>query len=103
MTMSPADRQRPDAAAEAAEGDEGDADASGARIGRRRIFVEARGALAEADIYDFTKLAPGNRPGWSGGDPYADHYHCRPTRPERPHGRLSQHRARDGGLRPWTR
>ncbi|MFI0845880.1 hydantoinase/oxoprolinase family protein [Mesorhizobium sp. IMUNJ 23232] len=40
---------------------EGAADASAARIGRRRIFVEARGALAEADIYDFTKLAPGNR------------------------------------------
>jgi N-methylhydantoinase A len=40
---------------------EGSPDASGARIGRRRIFVEARGALAEADIYDFTKLAPGNR------------------------------------------
>jgi N-methylhydantoinase A len=40
---------------------EGVAESSHARIGRRPIFVEAKGALAEADIYDFTKLAPGNR------------------------------------------
>ncbi|MBL8582943.1 MAG: hydantoinase/oxoprolinase family protein, partial [Rhizobiaceae bacterium] len=39
---------------------EGSSDASAGRIGRRRIFVEAKGALAEADIYDFTLLAPGN-------------------------------------------
>lgn len=41
--------------------EEGGADASSAKIGRRRIFVEAQSALAEADIYDFTKLSPGNR------------------------------------------
>jgi N-methylhydantoinase A len=40
---------------------EGGADAQSARIGRRRIFVDARNALAEADIYDFVKLAPGNK------------------------------------------
>jgi len=40
---------------------EGGADAQSARIGRRKIFVDARNALAEADIYDFVKLAPGNR------------------------------------------
>jgi N-methylhydantoinase A len=40
---------------------EGAADASAAKIGRRPIFVEARGALADADIYDFAKLSPGNR------------------------------------------
>jgi N-methylhydantoinase A len=38
----------------------GRADASGARIGRRPIFVEARNGMAEADIFDFQKLAPGN-------------------------------------------
>ena len=36
------------------------ADASAARIGRRPIFVEARDELAEADIYDFAGLFPGN-------------------------------------------
>jgi N-methylhydantoinase A len=40
---------------------EGGADPAAARIGRRRIFVEAKGELAEADIYDFTRLSPGNR------------------------------------------
>lgn len=49
--------QRPNLPKEAEEG----TDASAARIGRRPIFVEAKGALAEADIYDFTRLAPGNR------------------------------------------
>jgi N-methylhydantoinase A len=38
----------------------GTADAGKARIGRRDIFVEAKGAMGEADIYDFDKLAPGN-------------------------------------------
>jgi N-methylhydantoinase A len=38
----------------------GDTDPSPARIGRRGIFVEARGAMEEADIYDFELLAPGN-------------------------------------------
>lgn len=40
---------------------EGPAQANGARIGRRPIFVEARGGLAEADIYEFDRLSPGNR------------------------------------------
>jgi N-methylhydantoinase A len=31
-----------------------------AKTGRRPIFVEARGGMAEADIYDFERLAPGN-------------------------------------------
>jgi N-methylhydantoinase A len=31
-----------------------------AKIGRRPIFVEAKGGMAEADIYSFEKLAPGN-------------------------------------------
>jgi N-methylhydantoinase A len=35
-------------------------DSAAARIGRRRIFVEAAGGMAEADIYDFDKLKPGN-------------------------------------------
>ena len=35
-------------------------DPSPARIGRRDIFVEAAGALAPADIYDFERLVPGN-------------------------------------------
>jgi N-methylhydantoinase A len=38
----------------------GGADAAHARTGRRPIFVEARGGMAEADIYDFQRLAPGN-------------------------------------------
>ncbi|MBL0933452.1 MAG: hydantoinase/oxoprolinase family protein [Rhizobiaceae bacterium] len=40
---------------------EGEAACDGARIGRRPIFVEARGKLVEADIYDFARLSPGNR------------------------------------------
>ena len=35
-------------------------DASGARVWRRQIFVEADGAFRAADIYDFNRLAPGN-------------------------------------------
>jgi N-methylhydantoinase A len=35
-------------------------DASGAKLGRRPIFVDARNGMADADIYDFRKLAPGN-------------------------------------------
>jgi N-methylhydantoinase A len=38
----------------------GGADASAARVARRPIFVETRGGMHEADIYDFEKLAPGN-------------------------------------------
>jgi N-methylhydantoinase A len=38
----------------------GGADAGAARVGRRRIFVEARGGMEEADIYDFERLATGN-------------------------------------------
>jgi N-methylhydantoinase A len=33
---------------------------SHAKIGRRPIFVDARNGMAEADIYDFNKLSPGN-------------------------------------------
>jgi N-methylhydantoinase A len=49
--------QRPELPLEA----EGSTDASAAKIGRRPIFVEALGQLSDGDIYDFTKLAPGNR------------------------------------------
>jgi N-methylhydantoinase A len=35
-------------------------DASHAKIGRRPVFVDANNGMAEADIYDFGKLAPGN-------------------------------------------
>jgi N-methylhydantoinase A len=31
-----------------------------ARIGRRKVFVDRRNGMGEADIYDFEKLAPGN-------------------------------------------
>ncbi len=31
-----------------------------AKVGRREIFVDARDGMAEADIYDFTKIRPGN-------------------------------------------
>jgi N-methylhydantoinase A len=31
-----------------------------ARMGKRKVFVEAANGMAEAEIYDFTKLAPGN-------------------------------------------
>lgn len=37
------------------------ADADHARIGRRAIFVDARDGMAEADIFDFDKVRPGNR------------------------------------------
>lgn len=40
---------------------EGEAACEGARIGRRPIFVEARGRLVDSDIYDFSRLSPGNR------------------------------------------
>jgi len=36
------------------------ADPSAAQIGRRDIFVEAKGGFAPGDIYDFDKLRPGN-------------------------------------------
>lgn len=49
--------QRPKLPVEA----ERDAACEGARIGRRPIFVEARGRLVESDIYDFSRLSPGNR------------------------------------------
>ena len=39
---------------------DGDADPAAARIGRREIFVDARGAMEDADIYDFERLSPGN-------------------------------------------
>ena len=38
----------------------GGPDASAAKVGRRKVFVDARGGMAEADIYDFEKLRPGN-------------------------------------------
>jgi N-methylhydantoinase A len=38
----------------------GKPDASRAKIGRRPVFVEARNGMADADIYDFEKLVPGN-------------------------------------------
>ncbi len=38
----------------------GGADPKRASIGRREIFVEARGGLAPAEIYDFERLEPGN-------------------------------------------
>jgi len=47
---------RPEIIAEAL----GDADPAAARIGRREIFVDARGAMEDADIYDFERLSPGN-------------------------------------------
>jgi N-methylhydantoinase A len=40
---------------------EGEAACEEARIGRRPIFVEARGTLVESDIYDFARLSPGNQ------------------------------------------
>ncbi len=36
------------------------ADSGPAKTGRRPIFVEAKNGMAEADIYDFEKLKPGN-------------------------------------------
>ncbi len=38
----------------------GGADPAAAHIGRREVFVDARGGMAPADIYDFERLAPGN-------------------------------------------
>jgi N-methylhydantoinase A len=35
-------------------------DSSAARMGRRPIFVESRNGMADADIFDFEKLVPGN-------------------------------------------
>jgi N-methylhydantoinase A len=35
-------------------------DSASAKTGRRPIFVEAKNGMAEADIYDFEKLKPGN-------------------------------------------
>ncbi len=35
-------------------------DPAAAKTGRRPIFVEAKNGMAEADIYDFEKLKPGN-------------------------------------------
>ena len=35
-------------------------DAGAACLGRRPVFVDARGGMAEADIYDFARLVPGN-------------------------------------------
>jgi N-methylhydantoinase A len=37
-----------------------DKDCSNAKIDRRLIFVDARNGMAEANIYDFSKLSPGN-------------------------------------------
>ena len=47
---------RPEVAAEALS----DASPKAAFTGRRRIFVNGRDSLTEADIYDFEKLLPGN-------------------------------------------
>ena len=38
----------------------GKADPSAAHVGKRPIFVNARGGIVPADIYDFEKLSPGN-------------------------------------------
>lgn len=38
----------------------GGSDSAAACVGRRRVFVEAAGGMAEADVYDFDKLRPGN-------------------------------------------
>ncbi len=38
----------------------GDTDPAAAHIGRRAIFVDARGTMEDADIYDFERLTPGN-------------------------------------------
>ena len=35
-------------------------DPSGAQIGRRPIYVDARGVMEDANIYDFERLMPGN-------------------------------------------
>jgi N-methylhydantoinase A len=38
----------------------GEASPNGARMGKRKVFVDAANGMAEAEIYDFTKLVPGN-------------------------------------------
>ena len=38
----------------------GSADASAAQIGKRDIFVEAKGGFVKSNIFDFEKLVPGN-------------------------------------------
>jgi N-methylhydantoinase A len=38
----------------------GAADPGRAHAGRRKAFVDARGAMAEVDVYDFTRLEPGH-------------------------------------------
>jgi len=38
----------------------GSADPSRAKVGKRRAFVEAKNAMADVDIYDFERLAPGH-------------------------------------------
>jgi N-methylhydantoinase A len=38
----------------------GSADPSKAKVGKRMAFVEAKNAMAEVDVYDFERLAPGN-------------------------------------------
>ena len=38
----------------------GPASSDHARMGKRKVFVEAANGMAEAEIYDFTRLAPGN-------------------------------------------
>ena len=48
---------RPDVPREVMDG----ADSTAARTGKRDIFVEPLNAFAPADIYDFTKLRPGNQ------------------------------------------
>jgi N-methylhydantoinase A len=35
-------------------------DPSRARVGKRMVFVEAHNGMAEADVYDFERLVPGN-------------------------------------------
>jgi N-methylhydantoinase A len=37
-----------------------DKDCSNAKIDRRPIFIDAKNGMAEANIYDFSKLSPGN-------------------------------------------
>ena len=38
----------------------GGASSDRARVGRRKVFVDRRNGMAEADIYDFQKIEPGN-------------------------------------------
>ena len=85
---------------------EGGADASRARgSAGARSSSSAKGGMAEADIYDFEQLAPGNR--LTG--PAVIHTPIttivRAGRADAPHGRLPQHRASrcDALSRPWIR